>query len=287
MIAVRLEGRLGNQLFQYAFAYSAATDLNTTFYLDKSIEDFIPGKYFDLKTERFKNFDSWVFRIRGYKNLFSFHIKRGFYKLLQVLFLAPKSIIISNDEQPTTALGQVVNGYMYWGFFQSEQYFVEQISNVRDLFTIKSEFIEQYKSAVIKPVSNRKLVAIHIRRGDYGNLGLTLPMNYYRKAIAHVIADDVDFMFISDDIKFVEQEFADLPNKQISNNNEIVDLQILMNADICILANSSFSWWGAWLNNKSDKVIYAPKYFLGAATKQEYPPNIYPAGWNLIEPDER
>jgi hypothetical protein len=55
-----------------------------------------------------------------------------------------------------------------------------------------------------------------------------------------------------------------------------------MHADICILSNSTFSWWGAWLNDKKDKIVHAPRYFLGWKTQKEFPENIYPSTWNLI-----
>jgi hypothetical protein len=62
-----------------------------------------------------------------------------------------------------------------------------------------------------------------------------------------------------------------------------MDFQHLLNADVCIISNSTFSWWGAWLNNKPTKVIYAPKYFMGWRIKKEIPDHIYPIDWTLID----
>ncbi|WP_454801073.1 alpha-1,2-fucosyltransferase [Mucilaginibacter phyllosphaerae] len=281
MIAVRLEGRLGNQMFQYAFIFAAAQKLNTSFYLDKSLENFIPDEYFIVKNNGIKQFGSRVFNIKGYKNLFNFYLKRTFYKAIQNFSFGSKLIVISNNTQPKLALNQLANGYMYWGYFQSDKYFTPQITNANELFTVKSKYIAQYQKAV-KVSPNRKTAAVHIRRGDYNSLGYTLPTAYYRKAIALVSAqDDVDFIFISDDIAFVESEFADITHKQVSRNSEIVDLQILMNADICILANSSFSWWGAYLNAKASLII-APKYWLGTTEAKEFPVEVIPAQWTKI-----
>ena len=71
MIAVRLEGRLGNQLFQYAFIYAAARKLNTSFYLDKSIEKFLLPQYFEVKNDFIRVLDNNIFSVTGYKNIFS------------------------------------------------------------------------------------------------------------------------------------------------------------------------------------------------------------------------
>jgi len=80
MIAVRLEGRLGNQLFQYAFTFASAQKLNTKFYLDKSIDNFLLPQYFEVKEDFLQGLDKKIFSIQGYKNIFKVHLKRAVYK---------------------------------------------------------------------------------------------------------------------------------------------------------------------------------------------------------------
>jgi hypothetical protein len=65
-----------------------------------------------------------------------------------------------------------------------------------------------------------------------------------------------------------------------------MDFQHLLNAHECIISNSTFSWWGAWLNTRPDKKIYAPEYFLGWRIKKEYPQNIYPHDWVKVSFNE-
>jgi len=68
-------------------------------------------------------------------------------------------------------------------------------------------------------------------------------------------------------------------NALFANNDMITDFQIIMNADACIISNSSFAWWAAYLNSKKDKKIYCPEHWLGFKIKREYPENIIPGEW--------
>ena len=88
---------------------------------------------------------------------------------------------------------------------------------------------------------------------------------------------------MADDISGIESEFSYLPNKYISQADEITDFQHILNADVCIIANSTFSWWAAYLNKNPNKMVIAPKYFLGWRIKQQVPTEIYPCNWKLIE----
>jgi hypothetical protein len=126
------------------------------------------------------------------------------------------------------------------------------------------------------------MAVIHIRRSDYVDLNISLPVSYYKRAIEAIDDTDITYIFISDDPAFVETEFDYIPNKYISTHNEIIDLQFLINADICILSNSSFSWWGAWLNNKACKTVIAPELWLGQHSGQEYPNGVIQPEWTLL-----
>jgi hypothetical protein len=282
MIAVKLEGRLGNQLFQYAFIYAAAKKLGTSFYIDKSIENFIPPKYFEIKNDLFLPLDRSIFSVKGFKNIFSVHAKVGFYKWLHMLLLKQEAIIFSNHQTTKNELGKVKDGYLYEGYFQSETYFENAIADIRRLFKIKKQYTNAFQQVSATQSKSLKKIVIHIRRSDYVDLDIALPLAYYKKALDIVTDKDADYIFVSDDPEFIEKEFSHIKNKYVSNNNEIIDLQFLINADICILSNSSFSWWGAWLNSKPGKVIYGPKNWSGFGKDTEYPVGIsanLPVNW--------
>jgi hypothetical protein len=277
MIAVTLEGRLGNQLFQYAFIYSAAKKLNTRFYLDKSVDYLLLDKYFHIENDFCWYFDNYIFSIKGFKNIFSHHLRYKFYSVLKSIFNL-KEMTIDSYNDPAIQIKSVKNNIIYNGFFQSEEYFKESGGQIHNLFKIK----EIYKTEFEKIINNACLppnyVVVHIRRKDYIDLNFALGYEYFHKAIKSIHKEENYYVFISDEPGIIEHEFNYIKHKYISFNNEIIDFQFIKNADICILSNSSFSWWGAWLNIKQPKII-APEYWLGNDYKKELPVNIIPSSW--------
>jgi len=274
MIAVRLEGRLGNQLFQYAFIYAAARRLNTSFYLDKSIEKFLLPQYFEVKNDFIHALDNNIFSVAGYKNIFSIHFKRTFYSILNKILLGGRKVIVANTTPVHEALKQVQNNFLYEGHFHSESYFSGHGDEIRELYTIHKTHADGYEKIREQLNPSKKIAAIHVRRGDYLDQDIALPLSYYKKAIAAIQDQQLEYVFISDDSKFVETEFGEIPVKYISTHNEITDLQFLIHADVCILSCSSFSWWGAWLNKNKNKQVFAPKYWLGFKDEREFPAGV-------------
>lgn len=280
MVAVRLEGRLGNQLFQYAFIYATAKKLNVRFYMDKSVDYLLIDKYFDIQNDFCHIPDNKIFSIKGYKNIFSHYLRWGFYYSLRKILLLKRETF-SNFESPAKQLHKVKNGLLYEGFFQSEEYFIDYKNDIEKLFDIKKIYRASFQTIFDTLPKARKYITVHVRRGDYIDHKLAMPVSYYHQAISSIDQPDNYYIFVSDDSGFVKKEFAYIPNKYVSVNDEIIDLQFLINADICILSNSSFSWWGAYLNNKATDIL-APYYWLDDAKKIEFPLNIIPDNWTKI-----
>lgn len=274
MIAVRLEGRLGNQLFQYAFIYAAARKLNTSFYLDKSIEKFLVPQYFEVKNDFIYALDNHIFSITGYKNIFYIHFKRAFYSALRKVLFGNHKIVVPNTLPVNEALKQLKNNFFYEGHFHSESFFSEYKDEIKKIYTVRKVFSDAFEKIKKELDSSKKLVVIHVRRGDYVDYSIALPLAYYKTALNTINDQHVEYIFISDDRKFVETEFGDIPDKYISTHSEIIDLQFLINADVCILSCSSFSWWGAWLNKNENKQVFAPKYWLGFKDEKEFPAGV-------------
>jgi hypothetical protein len=117
-----------------------------------------------------------------------------------------------------------------------------------------------------------------------GGYNMTLPTAYYHRCLS--LMEEIDgytVIFISDDIEFVKAEFGEKSNYVFECNDEITDFQLLLHADVVITANSTFSWWAAWLNQKKNKRIFAPNYFLGFKVNQYYPAGIYVEEWQWID----
>lgn len=281
MIAVELKGRLGNQLFQYAFAYSTSKKLGVKCYFDKRLQVEVISKYFVINLDLFQILDTYIFSIRGYNNFFNSYLKRKFYSLVKKLFNL-NVVEISDTEKPELELKKTANKTYYRGYYQSEKYFSQFRADILELFKIKPKFIEAFQIYLSELSIPSDYTVVHIRRSDYLDYNYALPIGYFHKAI-EMVSDEKNFViFISDDYEFVAEHFKYVKKKHISKESEIIDLQFLINAKTCIISNSSFSWWGAYLNNKNAQVI-TPKYWIGQTNKMEYPTDIILDTWIELE----
>jgi hypothetical protein len=270
MIIVRLVGRLGNQLFQYAFAMSEQKRLKTYIVIDDRHEKNIASTYFYFKTLLQNNYlNRVVYR---------------FYKFRDVTQLGEEDpdMFISNE---------IKNSNSYFGYFQSERYFANIKSKIRDKILIKKQFSDQFESKYGKYFRENKVLAVHYRFGDYleygedslGGKNITLPDIYYNNALKLVQnLDNYLIIIVTDDLKACSSRTAHLSNKLLVSDSEIMDFQILMNADKLIIANSTFSWWAAYLNKKNPEV-FAPKYWMGFKIKSEFPKGIIPVMFREVE----
>jgi len=263
---------MSNQMFMYACAYNTAK-INDT---DYCLSDISALKYFKLnENEKFRNKVKYIsFR---FLNLLKHN-----YKFLHLQ---------DNFKDYTNELKNSSHNTWFYGYFQGEQYFKESRNEIRKKFEIKDKYKNEYINWLNYANINKTLVAVHLRIKDYKEFDikeldgpdLSLPFSYYKKALKEYINNNnYSIVFLSDDIETVEKEFSYISNAVFSKNNAIVDFQILNNAEVLILANSSFSWWGAWLNNNNNKKVIVPEYFLGFKIKRQYPVNIIPENWIQI-----
>lgn len=270
MIVVKFQGRLGNQIFQYVFAMSISKKLRTCFLID-CLPDSTFFKYFESKSiSRFKFINDFLLKLFGKIHKIKIH---------------QKGVDYVNEVQK-----QFVNAAYYDGFFQSE-FFFENIKNtVRQRLIIRKEYRAIFMKKYGQLFNNNKIIAIHCRLGDYLNWGsdelggenLTLPKYYYINSLKKIDQiENYKIIIVTDDIESIKDKFDFIQNKIIISDEEIVDFQILQNAHQLIVSNSSFSWWGAYLNNKS-ATVYAPEYWLGFKVKNEYPNSIIPKSWIKI-----
>ncbi len=274
MIFFEASGRLGNQIFQYAFLKS----------LRENNEKIIVRDFFEFK-EVFDNKD--VINL----NTKVWYIRKFVKKILSPLVkkLADKNIIsrvsvchenIDGFPRESTEYNRVPGffkkiTFVETAFFQSESFFrSEDVENLK----IKDKYLKEACTILDTVPRNTSKVFIHIRRTDYKDhtvydKGCLLPISYYKKQIRSFDDKKSCFIFLSDDPEFVETEFSDIPNKLISvNNHHAVDLAIMSLCDSAILSPSSFSWWGSYLMKKREDV-FAPKYWLGFNHQKDYHSN--------------
>ena len=285
MIISHINGGLGNQMFQYAAGKTLAELNNTFLKLDVSIFDEYRLRTFDLL-----NFETDIL-FATKQEINSLLPAHNFEKAFQYLSpLKKRSYYRERSFSFDEKVLKVGRNVYLKGYFQSEKYFSPIKDIIRKDFTFKNTIIKHLEefSSNLKTVNS---VSIHVRRGDFSQdpqiaeYHGTLDKNYYNTTIDLMrsrIANPV-FYFFSDDINWVKKNLS-LPGAvYISDNitkNHFEDLYLMSQCRHNIIANSSFSWWGAWLNNNPDKIIIAPKKWFNKGPKDIQ--DIIPDKWHKI-----
>ena len=164
------------------------------------------------------------------------------------------------------------------GYFQSEKYFDKEL--VRELFTMDDDmklYIEQKYGEILR----RKPVSIHIRRGDYLKLKLLYTIcteRYYRQAIQH-FPPETYYLIISDDIDWCKQHFKGEHFFFSENESPLTDLYLQSCCRHHIISNSTFAWWGAWLNPHPDKRVICPDPWFQILYRKQNTKDLLPEGW--------
>ncbi|MCK8495663.1 alpha-1,2-fucosyltransferase [Spirosoma sp. RP8] len=290
MVIARISGGLGNQLFQYALGRRLALQNKTSLYFDLSYykyeyETDTPRKFklypfgidyrlLDTSPYLYVSKATKLFPDRTLKPFVEFHLEEQFHVDPELVKAKSKVIILD-------------------GCWQSETYFATAADTIRKELTFKRQTgstFGRYKAAIEREAIP---ISLHIRRGDYvthpefsqsfGFLGL----DYYQRAIP-LLTDRFSqgkFFIFSDDPDWVRQNLAiNAPHEFVTNTRPEADLDDLQLMGLChhhIIANSSFSWWGAWLNPRKDKVVIAPKqWFKNKPTWDTK--DLIPANWSRI-----
>jgi hypothetical protein len=254
VIAVDARGRLGNQLFQYAFGLTAAQILGTSFVFDARALDpyFVLGRH------------------------------RRPHRLRDPLLIPDRREIVADDrDDPTGVLRTLRNRTRYGGHFYSYLYFAPAAQDVRRVFrahdALEERFLDRYGALVAGGYA-----CLHVRLTDFRTYrgGITLPVGYYERALASIGAH-LPVVFVSDDIATVSRHFAGTRHASFEQNDEAVDLQLLRHATVVVTSNSSFAWWGAWLNERAERVL-APAGWLEPESAVDFPRSTLPPGWERV-----
>lgn len=274
MIISYLSGGLGNQMFQYATARRVAEKNNAELKLDLS--------WFNSK--RSKNpprpYKLDVFDISGTPASHSDLAKVGIHTgLLHRIFrkfklYSPKVYKKEKyvDVYPFCLLTEEALDYgdnVYLeGYWQYEEYFYDIAEIIEKEFTLKKQLSDCGSQLLEKISSDPNSVSLHIRRGDYGKLNLVLPLDYYDRAIKIIRAKikEPTFYIFSDDIGWVKENLKLESPAVFVEGKSVKDYEEIYLMSRCghhIMANSSFSWWGAWLNSNRNTLCIRPKDFFG------------------------
>jgi len=253
MISCNLQGGLGNQMFQIAATVSLALSNDDTYSFNFH-QCYTPNqgnqsiKYIDNIFKNIPNHNNYEFEKKYNEPKFSF----------------------SNIPYEKNLL---LNGY-----FQSEKYFKNNINDIKKLFFISDKNIKVISSKY----DIKNLTCVHIRRGDYlkfKDFHFTCDLNYYQKAIE--LINDTKFIFVSDDMDWVKLNFKSDNFLYSDFDDEILDFTLITMCKNVIISNSSFSWWGSYLNDNNGKIITPKKWFGPTGPKDTQ--DIIPNEWVSID----
>lgn len=258
IVTSHLMGGLGNQMFQIAKAKTEGLQNNIEVVFRPSsfipMEGNQPTKYFNniLRNVKFKNITEQLTRI----------------------------------SEPSWSYSQIDPLYYtsieYYGYFQSSKNFRNFVNEIKNLFQPTDEFIHKIKN-LYPFVFGKNSISIHVRRGDYTTVSDVLPVidkSYIDKSLS-LIKDKGPIFIFSNDKDWVIKNL-NYPNSIVVDGLE--DYEDLWMMSLCnhnIMSNSSFSWWGSYLNKNIDKQVYVPSIWFGPRGEKKYQ-DIYETNWIKI-----
>ncbi|GAB3938594.1 alpha-1,2-fucosyltransferase [Mucilaginibacter myungsuensis] len=289
MIIVKLTGGLGNQMFQYAF-YKAIKRRVADVYIDcTTFEKVLAHEHVNLK-KIFKNIQFDEARLTDIFTLAD--TSRSYFSRIRRRCFGKRKTHIYEDRLTfkPELIGLTVDRYLD-GYWQSELYFKD----------IKEEIIQTFSFPPLQNEKNIQLqdsmidqnsVAIHVRKGkDYDSAMRRniCDVEYYKNAVAmikqkvdspvfYVFSDNIDWC--KKNLDFIDLNFVDWNPK--TGDDNYIDMQLMSYCKHNIIANSSFSWWGAWLNANKDKTVVAPKTWLNQDNVKHSISDIVPHSWILV-----
>ena len=287
MITTRLTGGLGNQMFQFAAGMALAERHHTDLTLDLS--HYWPSTQKEYRKRGWisadRRFELDIFQHRAHI------LGRDEPRLLSRIktrLKSPSKILKESGFAYNPDFDNAPDGTTLDGLWTSERYFHQISSIILNEFKFVRKSNKQNQQ-LLEQISKSTSVALHVRRGDYATSqnttayhGLTT-IQYYKTAVEEMLKKfpSAHFFVFSDDPDWSRKhlDFLSLVT-YISNNNGVSsweDLRLMSSCQHNIIANSTFSWWGAWLNSNPEKVVYAPKqWFAGAQLDTQ---DLIPKTW--------
>ena len=258
-ISFNIIGGLGNILFPAVAAYSYSIDNN-----------------YDFKTNKWHS---------GYLHTHPKHYLVSIFKNFETLSETSSAVIheensFSFNEIPTyKGLDVFLSGY-----YQSEKYFIKNKNKINSLIISDFNRLELANDKFNTLFScDDIIVSLHVRRGSYLKLKdqhTNLSLDYYEKALS--LVNHTKVLIFSDDIEYCRKNFVDKKYFFHYSEDDLLDLYLMSLCHNNIIANSTYSWWGAWLNKNKNKKIIAPKRWFGPSNSHLDTKDLIPESWIKI-----
>jgi len=282
-IRIKLTGGLGNQMFQFATGFATAKKNNVRLSLDLSyinqrqlFNGFELEKVFDIYSKV-----SFLNKGLSFKSI-------NFKEILNKI-----DITFYNFKEPhfhyTSNILDIPKHSFLDGYWQSELYFKNYSKEIKKIFNFSNQ-LDKQNHLIANDISKNNSISIHIRRGDFllkrnNNHNIDLK-DYYLKAIdksSKCFKNPKYFIFTDDPLWVTENFILDYSYIIVDVNygtKSFFDMYLMSLCKSNIIANSSFSWWSAWLNNNEDKIVYAPKDWFN--DKSICTDHLIPNSWNIL-----
>lgn len=287
MIVLKLMGGLGNQLFQYAYGRSLATEMNTELVLDLNFlldrtarENFV-----------FRDFDLDLFDLKPY-SLFDEDRKRKFFR--KSIFSSTPLVVTENGFQFSPIITKLKKGKVYLdGYWQSHKYFSSISKSLKLELQFKNS-LTPVQFSLSEKINQCMSVCINFRRTDFVTITSAaqthgIPsMAYYNNALGYLkdrIGDTIEVFVFSDDIAWCEKNFKiDFPTHFVSHELYKGErfssyLQLMSQCKHFIIPNSTFGWWAAWLSDFNDKIVITPEQWFQDSNLQAQTFDLRPEDW--------
>ena len=279
MLVVCMGDGLGNQLFQYAFYLQlkknypnniVLVDICNYYGSVNEHNGYELERIFGLKLPECSEWEARVLADYNYNARKKHRIISQLFKLRSIV-CGPKSTYLVQDD-PTVYYEEFfklseIKSYMLRGNWINEKYFDGVRQELLDSLVFP-DIIDEANISILDEIEKTNSVSIHIRRGDYVGSGMeSLDVRFYEKALDKIKSligvSELKLFVFSDDPQYVKNNFKELQNAVFVTNNSGVnsfrDMQLMSKCKYNIIANSTFSFWGAYLNQYSEKIVIAPR----------------------------
>ena len=289
MIISNLIGGLGNQMFQYAAGRAHSIDRNLPFRLD--ITGFANyGHHQGFELLRVFNCNVDIADKTDISRILGWQLLPGIRQVVSrpsMLAFRHKGYVVEPHFHYWHEIKQIPSNCYFSGYWQSEKYFIDAVEEIRNDFSFRLP-LENENLKLAKQIDQTCAVSLHVRRGDYvHNLKAAAKyelcsLDYYNASIQHVAkrVRDPYFFIFSDDITWTKKHLKiDYPFHYVEHNHGAGSYNDMRLMSLCkhnIIANSSFSWWGAWLNSSFEKIVVAPSRWFADKTNTQ---DLIPHSW--------
>lgn len=289
MIVSHILGGIGNQMFQYAAGRSLAIHLNDYYMLDlNDFDRYVHHNGYELKCV----FDVPVEptspdELQSVLGLRRLSLVKKILRRRQFSFLRGQTFIVEPHFNFWPKFFSLNSSSYLYGYWQSEKYFKSIEKVIRDHFTFKKPLAGKNLIAA-NQIDTINAISLHVRRGDYvndsktSNIMSVCDSDYYGQAVSYMankVSNPVFYVF-SDDMDWVRRSVRiDYSCVYIDHNKGLdsyIDMQLMSLCKHHVIANSSFSWWGAWLNPRAEKIVIAPRVWFRNGNNDS---DLIPSEW--------